>query len=103
MRVIEVSIGSGRTVPHPSRPGENYKPSCFLKARLEPGDDHFTIAGQLQADADSIVEMHVDGLLERTEVDPIVGDVTPQEKLFVRELVAAVRDREVKDRAEGCK
>ena len=101
MRVTEISVGCGRSAPHPREPGVNVKPSVFLRARLEPDDDPFTAAGSLQAMADSMVEMHIDGLMERTAIDPIVGEVTPQEKEFIRKLVAATRQQSIKDRAEG--
>src|SRR3990167_1692853 len=58
MRVTEVTVGAGRTLNHPFESFSNLRPSVQFKAVLDDGDDPATVAKDLQARAESLVEDH---------------------------------------------
>lgn len=58
MRVTEITVGAGRTFNHPFESFSNLRPSVTFKAELQDGDDPATVARDLQAKAESLVEDH---------------------------------------------
>ena len=48
MKIRTVSVSLGLTVPHPTRPYANYKPSVSVEAELGQGEDEAAVAAQLR-------------------------------------------------------
>lgn len=58
MKVTEITVGAGRTFNHPFETFSNLRPSVTFKAVLDDGDDPISVAKDLQAKAESLVEDH---------------------------------------------
>lgn len=62
MKITEITVTAGRTVPHPIESYANLKPMVTLKAVLDDGEDHIQAIKTLQASAEEIVEDHANNL-----------------------------------------
>jgi uncharacterized coiled-coil DUF342 family protein len=62
MKITEITVSAGRTVPHPIESYANLKPHVSLKAVLEDGEDFVQVTKDLQAKAEEIVEDHANSL-----------------------------------------
>ena len=58
MRVTEVTVGARRTFIHPFESFVYLRPSVTFKAELQDGEDPVTVAKDLQAKAEQLVEDH---------------------------------------------
>jgi hypothetical protein len=69
MKITEITVFAGRTFNHPFEAYSNFKPSISLKSTLEEGDDAETVAKQLQAHAEDLMDDHKRDILERLEAE----------------------------------
>lgn len=63
MKVMEITVNAGRTLPHPTESYANLRPSITLRATLEDGDDHLECIRRLQVQAEQLVEDHAAALV----------------------------------------
>lgn len=66
-KVIEVTVGAGRTFNHPHESYSNLRPSVTFRAVLEDGEEPAAVARELQAQAESLVEDHKHNMLRSLE------------------------------------
>lgn len=98
MRITEISVGCGRTIPHPKEPGVSYKPFITLRARLEPDDVPWAAASELQVMADQMIELHLaDISAGRSQAAP--AWVPDHDSVTTGLLSAAIRQSDAKDSA----
>jgi hypothetical protein len=68
-KVTEITVSSGRVLPHPHESYANLRPSLSLKASLEDGESVEDAALILQVKAEILLEAHIGRIEERIEAE----------------------------------
>lgn len=63
MKVTEINVTAGRTLPHPTESYANLRPTISLSATLEEGDEPQECIRKLQVQAEQLVEDHAAALV----------------------------------------
>lgn len=64
MKINTVTVSAGRTVSHPIEDFANIRPELSMTATLEEGDDPVAVVRELQAQAERLVQDHLDRLVD---------------------------------------
>jgi hypothetical protein len=63
MRITEITVSAGRVIPHPRESYANLRPMLTLKATVEEGETVAAVVAWTQAQAETLLSAHIDGML----------------------------------------
>jgi hypothetical protein len=63
MRITEITVSAGRVIPHPRESCANLRPMLTLKATVEEGETVAAVVAWTQAQAETLLSAHIDGML----------------------------------------
>jgi hypothetical protein len=69
MKITEVTVSTGRVIPHPRESYANLRPSISLKATVEAGDSVEVVANGLYTHAELLLAAHIRLIQDRIEAE----------------------------------
>lgn len=91
MQITTITVSSQRKLPHPSIDYANVSSLVSISAELGDRDDPAACAKKLQAQADTIVERHLDAVAERLRPKPRAAAATADTAARLAEKHAGAR------------
>lgn len=94
-KIIEITVHSGRVIPHPHQSYANLRPGLSLRVAIQEGEDVEAITTNMQGYAERLLGFHVANLLVNAE-DEYQAKLKRQEEEYERRnrerSLAAVAD-----------